>query len=148
MRKIIDIGANLTDDVFRGLYRGKQAHPSDVESVIGRARSIGMDKMIITAGTVEDAREAVQLAKTSDMVWSFRSLIRILTLLITSFTRPLEFTRPDVIFSKKAILLHTSMHCYKYGRKIRARLLLLANLDLTMIGHNFAPRLCVCVCVC
>ena len=96
MRKIIDIGANLTDDVFRGLYRGKQAHPSDVESVIGRARSIGMDKMIITAGTVEDAREAVQLAKTSDMVWSFRSLIRILTLLITSFTRPLEFTRPDV----------------------------------------------------
>ena len=40
--KIFDIAANMTDETFRGIYRGKQKHPDDYESVIARARSYGV----------------------------------------------------------------------------------------------------------
>lgn len=35
--QLIDIGANLLDDMFHGMYRGKQGHPDDFEQMLGRA---------------------------------------------------------------------------------------------------------------
>ncbi|KAJ2058382.1 hypothetical protein IW146_004224, partial [Coemansia sp. RSA 922] len=48
--KLIDIGANLTDPVFRGKYRGNQAHPDDLEKILERARDAGIVAMMVTGG--------------------------------------------------------------------------------------------------
>ena len=39
--RLIDIGANLTDPTFQGIYRGKSKHESDYDSVLERARLAG-----------------------------------------------------------------------------------------------------------
>ncbi|CEG38780.1 deoxyribonuclease tatdn1-like protein [Plasmopara halstedii] len=61
--KMIDIGANLTDPVYTGLYRGKHKHESDLTHVLTRAKTFGVDKIIITGGNLEESRKALQLAK-------------------------------------------------------------------------------------
>ena len=35
-RRFIDIGANLTDDMFAGIYRGSQKHPRDITQMLTR----------------------------------------------------------------------------------------------------------------
>lgn len=57
-----DIGANLTDGMFAGLYNGQQKHPNDLDTVLDRAWHSGMDKMIITVGTINEAPHAIELA--------------------------------------------------------------------------------------
>ncbi|ETL93670.1 hypothetical protein, variant 3 [Phytophthora nicotianae] len=61
--KMIDIGANLTDPVFTGLYRGKQKHESDLTAILARAKTFGVDKIIVTGGNLEESHKALQLAK-------------------------------------------------------------------------------------
>jgi TatD DNase family protein len=68
--KFIDIGVNLTDPVFRGIYHGSKKHEDDLQDVLKRAFDIGMDKMFITGGNLEDSRLAVELAKTHDRLYA------------------------------------------------------------------------------
>lgn len=67
--KFIDIGVNLTDSVFRGRYHGSRKHEDDLKDVIERAVDIGMQKMIITGGSLEDSTQALELAKTEDHLY-------------------------------------------------------------------------------
>ena len=41
---LIDIGANLLDSMFQGEYRGKQAHPPDLQAVLERAAASGASR--------------------------------------------------------------------------------------------------------
>jgi len=61
--KFIDIGANLTDLVFTGTYRGKKKHESDFTDMVQRATSIGLDKVIVTSGCYQDCIEAEKLCE-------------------------------------------------------------------------------------
>ncbi|KUF95247.1 Xylose isomerase [Phytophthora nicotianae] len=96
---MIDIGANLTDPVFTGLYRGKQKHEvtchgseglfislhaltcccflaiqSDLTAILARAKTFGVDKIIVTGGNLEESHKALQLAKDKeDMISKNRS---------------------------------------------------------------------------
>lgn len=61
--KLIDIGANLTDPMFQGVYHGKQKHESDYNSVLERAVDAGVEKMIVTGGSLDDSKSAINICQ-------------------------------------------------------------------------------------
>ncbi|KAK9356820.1 hypothetical protein V1505DRAFT_369366 [Lipomyces doorenjongii] len=61
----IDIGANLTDPMFRGFYHGKQSHPDDFDEVLKRATQQGVRKMLVTGSNLIESESAIQLARNN-----------------------------------------------------------------------------------
>mmetsp|Transcript_53739 Transcript_53739/g.78489 ORF Transcript_53739/g.78489 Transcript_53739/m.78489 type:complete len:104 (-) Transcript_53739:399-710(-) len=66
---LIDIGANLLDPMFQGIYHGSRKHEADLGAVLDRAWSNGVEKIIITAGTLGEARAALRLARTDPRLY-------------------------------------------------------------------------------
>lgn len=61
--KFFEIGANLLDDTFRGIYHGKQKHQEDILSVLERGKEMGVQRQIVTAGCLDDSIEALKLVR-------------------------------------------------------------------------------------
>ena len=61
--KYFEIGANLLDDMYRGVYHGKQKHQEDIMEVLERAKAMGVSRTIVTAGCLEDSIEALKLVR-------------------------------------------------------------------------------------
>lgn len=59
---ILDIGANLTDGMYQGLYNGSRKHPNDLDIVLDRSWKSGLDKIIITVGCSDDRQKAIDIA--------------------------------------------------------------------------------------
>ncbi|CAH2089267.1 unnamed protein product [Euphydryas editha] len=70
IRKYIDIGANLTDEMYQGIYHGSKKHEPDLEKVLNRSWSAGMDKMIITGGSLVDSKKAIELSRSDSRLFS------------------------------------------------------------------------------
>lgn len=68
--RFIDIAANLTDNVFKGSYNGTNRHPPDLSSVLSRASSTGVVRMLVTAGTLSQSVEAAELCRDRPMLFS------------------------------------------------------------------------------
>lgn len=61
--RFVDIGANLLDDMFKGIYRDKQLHENDLIHVLHRAYEAGCEHIIITAGTIQASLQAIELCQ-------------------------------------------------------------------------------------
>lgn len=59
--KFIDIGANLTDSMFQGVYNNSQKHPEDLDCVLERAWNIGTQRIIVTVGSKGDLPRAKEI---------------------------------------------------------------------------------------
>ncbi|EME28158.1 Putative deoxyribonuclease TATDN1 [Galdieria sulphuraria] len=70
MLAFIDVAANLTDPMFQGIYNQVERHVPDLSTVLDRAREAGVFRILITAGSVEMAREAVELISESPSLFS------------------------------------------------------------------------------
>ncbi|XP_047312221.1 deoxyribonuclease TATDN1 [Impatiens glandulifera] len=62
--RMIDIAVNLTDSMFKGIYNGKQQHIADISTVLSRAWSAGVDRIIVTGGSLKESKEALAIAET------------------------------------------------------------------------------------
>ena len=56
---LVDIACNLTDPMFTGVYGGRSAHTGDLANVLRRAADAGVGKVVVAAGSLDDARHAV-----------------------------------------------------------------------------------------
>lgn len=54
----------MTDEVFDGIYNGNKKHDPDRGQVLERAWHIGVEKIIITVGTMLDCAPAYKIAAT------------------------------------------------------------------------------------
>jgi TatD DNase family protein len=60
----IDIGANLLDDRFiHGVYHESHRHEPDLEHLWQRASRAGLKRIILTAGTLAESKEALKTAR-------------------------------------------------------------------------------------
>ncbi|KAK1937456.1 hydrolase, TatD family protein [Babesia divergens] len=62
----IDIGANLVDKMYKGVYNGKPKHIADLPQVINRAKKAGVTKMLLTAGCLADVHDSLDICKQHD----------------------------------------------------------------------------------
>ena len=62
--RFVDIGANLLEERFTaGVYRGTFRHDPDLDLIWQRAHDVGCRRIILTAGTLEESRQAVVQAR-------------------------------------------------------------------------------------
>ncbi|WOL05088.1 deoxyribonuclease TATDN1 [Canna indica] len=62
--RMIDIAVNFTDNMFKGIYNGRQCHAADIPAVLARAWSAGVDRIIVTGGSLHESKEALAIAET------------------------------------------------------------------------------------
>ncbi|KAE9527574.1 hypothetical protein AGLY_012854 [Aphis glycines] len=65
----IDIGANLTDPMFKGIYNGNKKHKEDLEDVLERAWKNDLKKIIITSGSLDDSIESLKIASLNENLY-------------------------------------------------------------------------------
>ena len=61
VKKFIDIGANLIDSMYQGIYNGKSKHEPDLLDVLTRSWNTGLDKIMITGGSLEECKKVLDL---------------------------------------------------------------------------------------
>lgn len=60
----LDIAANLTDPMYKGIYNGSKKHEPDLKNVLSRAWNQGIEKIIITGTSLKESQEAIEIANT------------------------------------------------------------------------------------
>ena len=61
--RFADVGINLTDPTYQGVYHGKQAHRGDIDLVLQRALNAGCIKFMVTGSDLEESKKAIALTK-------------------------------------------------------------------------------------
>jgi TatD DNase family protein len=52
--------------MYQGIYNGTKKHEPDLDKVLQRAFAVGLQKIFITAGNLEEAHKAVKLVREVD----------------------------------------------------------------------------------
>ena len=61
-----DIAANLCDEQYQGIYHNHKYHEDDTDEVINRALSMGVNKMLFSAGCASDTVTSYNLSLKSE----------------------------------------------------------------------------------
>ncbi|GET86724.1 tatd related deoxyribonuclease, putative [Leishmania tarentolae] len=71
--RLIDIGLNLTDHMYKGVYNGHQKHTSDIESILQRAVQVGVHGLLLTGGNYKESKAVIDMCAryTSDTLQCF-----------------------------------------------------------------------------
>ncbi|KAG6515814.1 hypothetical protein ZIOFF_026245 [Zingiber officinale] len=76
-RRKADIAVNFTDSMFKGIYNGRQCHAADIPTVLARAWSAGVDRIIVMLllswGSLHESKEALAIAETDGWIIGYRS---------------------------------------------------------------------------
>jgi len=56
--------------MYRGIYNGSSKHAPDCVNVLDRAWSVGLQKIIVTAGSLTETQEALKLTKLDDRLYT------------------------------------------------------------------------------
>jgi TatD DNase family protein len=64
----LQIGINLSDPIFRGVYHGKKAHDDDLPQIVQRALGAGCRKLMVTGSDLEESQKAIDLAEQYRML--------------------------------------------------------------------------------
>ena len=68
--KFFDVAANLSDDMFKGIYNGKQFHQGDFDHVIKRANAYGVNKFLFVGRYLEDTLALGKLCEGRSDCWT------------------------------------------------------------------------------
>lgn len=61
--KYYDVGMNLSDEMFQGVYRDKKVHKEDVEDVLKRAKFCNVTQMLLTGSSLRESRWTLEQAR-------------------------------------------------------------------------------------
>ncbi|PVH36540.1 hypothetical protein PAHAL_6G097100 [Panicum hallii] len=53
---------SVSDGMFKGIYHGKKCHAADIPAVLARAWAAGVDRIIVTGGSLKESRKALEIA--------------------------------------------------------------------------------------
>ena len=70
----LQIGINLSDPIFRGVYHGKKAHEDDLPHIVERALGAGCRKLMVTGSDLAESEKAIELAEEYRMSHQCRIL--------------------------------------------------------------------------
>ena len=54
--------------MYQGEYHGSKKHEPDLDAVLERAWKHGLDKMMITGGSLEDAHKALEIVRSHGII--------------------------------------------------------------------------------
>ena len=60
--------------MYQGEYHGSKKHEPDLDAVLERAWKHGLDKMMITGGSLEDAHKSLEIARSHGITGCFNSI--------------------------------------------------------------------------
>ncbi|GBP13952.1 Putative deoxyribonuclease TATDN1 [Eumeta japonica] len=67
---LFHIGANLTDNMYQGIYHGSKKHEPDIDKVLKRAWNGGLERIIITGGSLSESEAAINLSRTDSRLFA------------------------------------------------------------------------------
>ncbi|SCV01273.1 LANO_0F10968g1_1 [Lachancea nothofagi CBS 11611] len=60
--KYYDIGLNLSDPMYQGIYHGKKYHECDIKHLLHRAKMARVQNMLLTGSSILESKQVVQLS--------------------------------------------------------------------------------------
>lgn len=90
--------------MFSGIYNGSQKHPADLDIVLDRSWSTGLDKIIITVGTINEVDKAAEIASKDG---KFPEKL---------FSRRIDYKITFFKFDERPFILHDGLPPYALRR--------------------------------
>eukprot|EP00291_Cryptomonas_curvata_P018081 CAMPEP_0172164004 /NCGR_PEP_ID=MMETSP1050-20130122/7596_1 /TAXON_ID=233186 /ORGANISM="Cryptomonas curvata, Strain CCAP979/52" /LENGTH=136 /DNA_ID=CAMNT_0012834277 /DNA_START=119 /DNA_END=526 /DNA_ORIENTATION=- len=68
--RLVDCCVNLKDEMFQGIYHGKQKHAPDFHLILERARENGVDTILGVSGSLQDSIATVEVARSHPGIYA------------------------------------------------------------------------------